>query len=203
MQLNKAHKAMIINKIMADIPRTNYGEVINGIVQAKAYELMPAEVKVVYDNEDTRKFLSKRHCVAYGDYTGGIGYVYWGAKTTHDTLYVNRPRYNDDDGDLTKELLAEVRVAVDKAVRRAEEQGKARNSMREKLYTMLVGIRTLKQAKDMLEVELHKYLPVEPPKDDAQKSAQASTALVPYVVANLREMGWPKDQEPSTKEGAN
>lgn len=203
MQLNKAQKAMIINKIMEDIPRTNYGEVINGIVQAKAYELMPAEVKVVYDNEDTRRFLSKRHCVAYGDYAGGIGYVYWGAKTTHDTLYVNRPHYNDDDGELTKELLAEVRVAVDKAVRRAEEQGKARNSMREKLYTMLVGIRTLKQAKDMLEVELHKYLPVEPPKDDTQKAAQASTALVPYVVANLREMGWPKDQEPSTKEGAN
>jgi hypothetical protein len=27
------------------------------------------------------------------------------------------------------------------------------------------------------------------------KPAQASTALVPYVVAGLREMGWPKDQE--------
>ena len=203
MQLNKAHKAEIINKIMADIPRTDYGKVINGIVQAKAYELMPAEVKVVYDNEDTRKFLSKRHCVAYGDYSGGIGSIYWASKTTHDTLYLNRPHYNDDDCDLTKELLAEVRVPGNEAVRRAEEQGKARNSMREKLYTMLVGIRTLQQAKAMLEPELHKYLPVEPPKDDAQKAAQASTALVPYVVANLREMGWPKDQEPSTKEGAN
>jgi len=203
MQLNKTHKAEIINKIMADIPRTNYGETINGIVQAKAYELMPAEVKVVYDNEDTRKFLSKRHCMAYGEYAGGIGNVYWASQTTHDTLYLNRPHYNDMDDALTKELLAEVRVAVDKAVRRAEEQGKARNSMREKLYTMLQGIRTLKQAKDMLEVELHKYLPAPPPKDDAQKAAQASTALVPYVVANLREMGWPKDQEPSTKEGAN
>jgi hypothetical protein len=203
MQLNKDHKVEIINKIMADIPRTNYGETINGIVQAKAYELMPAEVKVVYDNENTRKFIAQRHCIAYGDYTGGIGNVYWAAKTTHDTLYLNRPHYNDMDDALTKELLAEVRVAVDKAVRRAEEQGKARNSMREKLYTMLRGIRTLKQAKDMLEVELHKYLPVEPPKDAAQKAAQASTALVPYVVANLREMGWPKDQEPSTKEGAN
>ena len=203
MQLNKTHKAEIVNKIMADVPREDYAQLINGIVQAKAYELMPAEVKAVYDNEDTRKFLSQRHCIAYGGYAGGIGNVYWAAKTTHDTLYLNRPHHNDDDCDLTKELLAEVRVAVDKAVRRAEAEGKARGSMRDKLTAMLVGIRSLKQAKDMLEVELHKYLPAPPPKDDAQKAAQASTALVPYVVANLREMGWPKDQEPSTKEGAN
>ena len=65
--------------------------------------------------------------------------------------------------------------------------------MKQKLYTMLACIRTLKQAQTLLEPELHKYLPEEPPKDPAQKSAQASTALVPYVVANLREMGWPKE----------
>jgi hypothetical protein len=58
---------------------------------------------------------------------------------------------------------------------------------------MLYDIRTLKQAKTLLEPELHKYLPEEPPKEP--KPAQASTALVPYVVAGLREMGWPKDQE--------
>jgi hypothetical protein len=57
---------------------------------------------------------------------------------------------------------------------------------------MLYDIRTLKQAKTLLEPELHKYLPEEPPKEP--KSAQASTALVPYVVAGLREMGWPKDK---------
>lgn len=205
MQLNKVHKAMIVNKIMADIPQTNYGEVINRLVQAKAYELMPDAVKALYDNVATRVFLSQRYCTVYGDYVGSVGYVYWSYQrsVTHDALYLNRPHYNDSDTDLTKKLLAEVRVPVNEAVRRAEEQGKARNSMREKLYTMMAGIRTLKQAKTLLEPELHKYLPEEPPKDPAQKAAQASTALVPYVVANLREMGWPKDQEPSTKEGAN
>lgn len=194
MNLNKTHKAKIVNKIMADIPQADYGQIINRMVQDKAYELMPAEVQAVYDNEDTRKFLAQRHCVAYGDYAGGVGYVYWGAKTTHDSLYLNRPHYNDMDSPLTKQLLAEVQVPVKECVRRAEEQHKDRRSMRDKLIAMLVGIRTLKQAKDMLEVELHKYLPVEPPKDASQKAAQASTALVPYVVANLREMGWPKDE---------
>ena len=192
MQLNKTHKAGIVNKIMDDIPQTNYGEIINHLVQAKAYELMPDEVKAVYDNEATRIYLSQRYCAMYGEYTGSVGYVYWGSKTANGTLYLNRPHYNDSDDVTTKELLAEVRLAVDRAVRSAGAQGKARNSMREKLQTMLAGIRTLKQAKDMLEPELHKYLPVEPPKDS--KPAQASTALVPYVVANLREMGWPKDE---------
>jgi hypothetical protein len=192
MNLNKTHKTRIVRDIMADIPAVDYAGIINGIVQAKAYDLMPAEVKVVYDNEDTRKFLARRHCVAYGGYTGGIGSVYWCAKTSTDTLHLNRPHYNDDDGEPTKELLAEVRVAVDKAVRRAEEQWKARRSMEDKLKTVLAGIRTLKQANTLLEPELHKYLPAEPPKD--MKPAQASTALVPYVVAGLREMGWPKEE---------
>ena len=191
MQLNKTHKAEIVNKIMADIPQTKYGEVINGIVQAKAYELMPDEVKAVYDNEATRGFLSQRYCAVYGEHAGSVGYVYWGLnKTANDSLYLNRSHYNDADSALTKKLLAEVQVPVKECVRLAGEQGRALNSMREKLQTVLAGIRTLKQAKDMLEPELHKYLPVPPPKDS--KPAQASTALVPYVVANLREMGWPK-----------
>lgn len=202
MQLNKSHKAMIVNNIMADIPQTDYGKIITGIVQAKACELMPDEVRAVYDNEDTRQFLNQRHCTAYGEYTGGVGYVYWGGKFAKGTLYLNRPHYNDNDDAVTKKLLAEVRVQVDHCIRLSEEQSKAFRSMRDKLTTMLRGIRTLKQAKTLLEPELHKYLPVEPPKDEAQKAAQASTALVPYVVANLREMGWPKEDQQST-EGSN
>jgi hypothetical protein len=202
MQLNRVHKAEIVSKIMADVPQTDYGKIVNGIVQAKACEMMPDEVRAVYDNEDTRQFLNQRHCTAYGEYTGGVGSVYWGGRFANGTLYLNRPHYNDSDDAVTKKLLAEVRVPVDHCIRLAEEQGKACRSMRDKLTTMLRGIRTLKQAKALLEPELHKYLPVEPPKDEAQKAAQASTALVPYVVANLREMGWPKEDQQST-EGSN
>jgi len=193
MQLNKTHKKDIVGKIMNDIPQTDYGKIIHDIVQDKAYELMPAEVKAIYDNEDTRKFLMRRNCVTSGIYVSNIGDIHWtSAASVYDNLYLTRPHYNDGDTALTKRLLAEVRVAVEDAARLAEAQDKARRSMQGKLTTMLDGIRTLKQAKTLLEAELHKYLPAEPPKDDAQKAAQASTALVPYVVSNLREMGWPK-----------
>jgi hypothetical protein len=195
MQLNRDHKSIIVSKIMADIPRTDYAKIIRDLVQAAAYRLMPDDVKAVYDNEGTRQFLAKRQCTAYGTHTGGIGNIYWAGPHEYSSLYLNRAHYHSDDDKLTKKLLEAVQVPVAEAVRRADEQGKARESMRQKLTTMLAGIRTLKQAKAMLEPELHKYLPVEPPKDDTKKAAQASTALVPYVVANLREMGWPKDEE--------
>ena len=203
MQLNRTQKSIIVRKIMADIPFTNYGKIIHDLVQAAAYRLMPDAMKAVYDNEALRPFLGLRHCIVPGAHVGRVGTIYWAGPSGYSTLYLNRFEYYRQENEITKKLLDEVQVPVAEAVRRAEEQGKARESMEQKLTTMLAGIRTLKQAKTMLEPELHKYLPVEPPEDAAQKSAQASTALVPYVVANLREMGWPKDQEPSTEEGAN
>ena len=195
MQLNRTQKSTVVNKIMADIPQTDYGKVINGIVQAAAYRLMPDEVKAIYDNEDLRPFLAVRQCVAYGSHTGSVGTIYWWGPHSYSSFYLNRPHHHSHEDKLTRKLLDEIQVPVSEAVRRAEEQGKARESMERKLTTMLAGIRTLKQAKAVLEPELHKYLPEEPPKDPAQKAAQASTALVPYVVANLREMGWPKEEE--------
>jgi hypothetical protein len=107
-----------------------------------------------------------------------------------------------NNGTEDRAFLMGVQEPLAALAKAAEEQWKARSSMEDKLKTVLAGIRTLKQAKTLLEPELHKYLPVEPPKGDAQKAAQASTALVPYVVANLREMGWPKEDQKST-EGSN
>ena len=202
MRLTKAHKRAIVRKIMEDIPRKDYGKIINDIVQAKAYDLMPNVLKAVYDNEDTRSFICRVHCVAYGEYSGSVGHIHWMTAGGGHSLYINRAHYHSDDSALTKKLLEDIKSPVDKALRRAEEQGRSRRSMEQKLTTMLAGITTLRHAKTLLEEELHKYLPVEPPKTEAQKAAQASTALVPYVVSNLREMGWPKEDQQAT-DGAN
>jgi hypothetical protein len=202
MNLNKGHKAEIINRIMADIPAVDHTAQAHALLQAKAIEKMPPEVRAVYDKPELRRWLAVRFATHANHL--GRGNIIWqreGELGQGTSLYAYRVHYNDSTED--QELVTEVRGPMADLSRAAEEQDKARNSMRDKLITMLIGIRTLKQAKEMLEVELHKYLPVEPPKDAAHKAAQASTALVPYVVANLREMGWPKDQEPSTKEGAN
>ena len=200
MQLNKTHKATTVRRIMDDVPKIDYPALIRDYVQATAAELIPPEVRDLYDNEATPPYLACQFLVISGVNCNSPGPIYWrregAAATCHYTsLYLNRPHWNSDLDPLTDKLLQQVQTAVSGWIGEAEKQAKARSSMETKLHTMLRGIRTLKQAKDMLEPELHKYLPEEPPKDPAQKAAQASTAIVPYIVANLREMGWPKAEE--------
>lgn len=194
MNLNKTHKVKIVSKIMADIPAINYSAQAQALLQAKALEKMPAEIKAIYDTPELRRWLPTRWVQFASHLSSGI--IFWHrasdiADHGPSTLYAYRVHYNTATED--QELVAEVQGPLADLSRAAEEQWKARTSMQTKLETMLSGIRTLKQAKTLLEPELHKYLPAEPSKDS--RPAQASTALVPYVVAGLREMGWPKDQE--------
>jgi hypothetical protein len=191
MNLNKTHKANIVRDIMADIPVVDHTAQAQALLQAKAVEKMPAEVRAVYDNPELRRWLAVRFAT-HAAHLGGANII-WQREREHGSgcsLYAYRIHYNNAAED--RELVREVQGPLADLARAAEEQWKARTSMYEKLEAMLRGIRTLKQAKTLLEPELHKYLPEEPPKEP--KSAQASTALVPYVVAGLREMGWPKDQ---------
>jgi hypothetical protein len=191
MNLTKGHKTRIVRDIMADIPAVDHTAQAQALLQAKAIEKMPPEVRAVYDKPELRRWLAVRFAT-HANHIGG-SYIVWQreGELGHGTsLYAYRIHYNDSTED--RELVTEVQEPMADLSRAAEEQWKARRSMEEKLETVLRGIRTLKQAKTLLEPELHKYLPAEPPKD--MKPAQASTALVPYVVAGLREMGWPKGE---------
>jgi hypothetical protein len=190
MNLNKTHKARIVRDIMADIPAVDYAAQAHALLQAKAIEKMPAEVRAVYDNPDLRPWLAVRFASTPNHISGS--YIVWQRECLEGiggTLYAYRVMHNNGTKD--RAFLIKVQEPLAALSKAAEEQWKARRSMEDKLKTVLAGIRTLKQAKTLLEPELHKYLPEEPPKD--MKPAQASTALVPYVVAGLREMGWPKD----------
>lgn len=198
MQLNKDHKAQIVRAIMLDVPEVDYAEMIAEHVQAEAVKLMPPEVQALYERPETRRYLHCTNIQTQGAHFYSNRAIFWCrsgdyATTSYQTLYLTKRHWNDAAGDLSKKLVDIVYPTVMDLCTKAEAQAKDREAMGKKLHTMLAGIRTLKQAKTLLEAELHKYLPPEPPKDPAQKAVQASTALVPYVVANLREMGWPKD----------
>jgi hypothetical protein len=194
MNLNKDHKSIIVRKIMADIPVIDYSAQAQALLQAKAVEKMPAEVRAIYDNPDLRGWLQSRHVFLEGHlHTCNM---FW-QRTSNVAEYGGHSMYayrvHNNIGEEDRKLVVDVKSQLDELARAAEAQWRARCSMEDKLKTVLTGIRTLKQAKALLEPELHKYLPEEPPKNG--KPAQASTALVPYVVAGLREMGWPKDKE--------
>lgn len=200
MQLSKTHKDQIVRDIMKDVPEVDYSQKIREYLQAEAVKLMPPEVRAVYDNVELRRFLGCVQTSVSAPHYSGYEVIFFCGN--HDeavmyapTLYLSKVGWNDRLSPLTKTFLDNVTVHVSELAVKAGEQNKVRDSMRQKLQTMLKGIRTLKQAKTLLEPELHKYLPAEPPKDPAQRALQASTAVVPYVVASLRELGWPKAEE--------
>lgn len=192
MNLTKAHKSDIVAAILKDIPQIDYKTKIREYVQAEAVKLMPAAVLALYNDDGLRPFVATMRI--YGRYygsSGDCGYVHF---VSHDpsnchTIYLTNGGEHDP---LTKMLKANVREAVLEFCAAGEKQDKDRDSMHDKLYHMLLPIRTLKQAKTLLEADLHKYLPVAPPKGD--KATSTSVALVPYVVDSLKEMGWPKGQ---------
>lgn len=193
MNLNKTHKADIVAAIMADVPVCDYRKMIRDYVQDEAFKLMPAAVLALYNDEGLRPYVSTMK--VYGRYyetTGHCGTIYWPCPNpAENILYVTHSPHGSLDP-LTKLLLATVRTTVLGFCDAAEKQKKDRDSMREKLEGALLMIRTLKQAKTLLEPDLHKYLPPEPPK--GEKASGAGTAVVPYVVDSLKEMGWPKEQ---------
>ena len=192
MNLTKAHKSDIVRDIMKDVPQIDYKKKIREYVQAEAVKLMPAAVLALYNDEGLRPFVATMRI--YGRYygsSGDCGYVHFVSHDPSDcrTIYLTNGGEHDP---LTKMLKANVREAVLGFCDAAEKQDKDIDSMRDKLRSMLLPIRTLKQAKTLLEADLHKYLPVEPPKGE---KATTGVALVPYVVDSLKEMGWPKKVE--------
>ena len=192
MNLNKADKAAIVAAIMADVPVCDYRKMIRDYVQDEAVKLMPAAVLALYNDEGLRPFVTTIRI--YGRYhgsSGDCGFIHWMSTdpNTYRTIYLTN---SGDHDPLTKTLKDNVRQGVLGFCDAAEKQVKDRDSMKEKLDRMLLPIRTLKQAKTLLEADLHKYLPVEPPKGE---KATTGVALVPYVVDSLKEMGWPKKVE--------
>lgn len=193
MNLNKTHKADIINAIMRDVPVCDYKKMIREYVQDEALKLMPAAVLALYNDEGLRPFVATIRI--YGRYfasSGDCGFIHWMSSydpNSYRTLYLAHSNPSIDP--LTQTLINNVRQGVLGFCDAVEKQDKDQGSMREKLQSMLLPIRTLKQAKTLLEADLHKYLPVEPPKGE---KAITGVALVPYVVDSLKEMGWPKEQ---------
>jgi len=193
MNLTKAQKGDIVRDIMKDVPQIDYKKKIREYVQAEALKLMPAAVLALYNDEGLRPFVATMRI--YGRYygsSGDCGYIHWISYETNGSRTIYLTNGGDQTDPLTKTLKAIVRQDVLGFCEAAEKQDKDQGSMRDKLQSMLLPIRTLKQAKTLLEADLHKYLPVEPPK--GEKVTATGTALVPYVVDSLKEMGWPKEQ---------
>ena len=196
MNLSISVKAGIASKIMRDIPKVDYAVLIQEHVQKVALEMMPASARALYEDENLRPFLNG----SVGIYVSGcndighVGGIYWRAPNDRANLYVVNVNRNGDIDDMTRALLEAVRDPVALLAKLAEDQYRARRNMEGKLRELLAGVRTLKQAKIVLEPELHKYLPVDV-YSARNRAASTGTELVLHVVSDLTAMGWPKTAE--------
>ena len=198
MNLSISVKAGIVSKIMRDIPRIDYAALIQEHVQKVALEMMPTEARALYENPLLRPFLNG----SVGLYISGcndlghVGGIFWRAPNDRAMLYLSKFSRNGDMDEMTVKLLEAVRDPVDLLVKLAEEQYRARKNIESKLRDLMLSVRTLKQAKIVLEPELHKYLPVDV-YSARNRAASTGTELVLHVVSDLQAMGWPKDQVPA------
>ena len=198
MNLSLSVKAGIASKIMRDIPRIDYAVLIQEHVQKVALEMMPASARALYEDENLRPFLNG----SVGIYVSGcndighVGGIFWRAPNDRANLYVVNVNRNGDIDDMTRALLEAVREPVALLAKLADEQFRARRNMEHKLRELMASVRTLKQAKLVLEPELHKYLPVDV-YSARNRASSTGTELVLHVVSDLTAMGWTKDQAPA------
>jgi len=195
MNLSISVKAGIVNNIMRDIPRTDYGDLIQEYVQKVALDLMPAPARALYDDVTLRPFLNGKvglYISGFND-LGHVGGIYWRAPNDRSMLFLSKFSRNGEVDAMTAKLLETVQLTVANLANLSEEQYRARKRMQDNLRDMLIPVRTLKQAKLVLEPELHRYLPSDIYAARIRnRAAAAGTELVLHVVSDLKAMGWPK-----------
>lgn len=199
MRLTKAMRANILAKAIANVPTTDYSALLIPVVQDVLCKHMPPEVKAVYDNEDTRKYLKTFEvCIRNGNGSNGrvmrlidpsetVGYRrdhgFYGAQGGGrlDVRVGPEVVAHLKKGTLMCDLTDAVTKSgyFDKAV----AQNDLFESVQKRLKATLDSVTTTSRLYDVLEPELHHLIPKE-----HDKASYLPTAAAP-VVDDLRKLG--------------
>jgi hypothetical protein len=170
--------------IMKDLPSRDYKVEIHKLVQDTIAEQLPPEVKALYDNEDLRKYMGSNFIEVY---KGNTSVGMYNASGVYGLLDYMRIRM--DDAEHTRRLpegstyAAVVTALVASGLVDAYfTQEELRKSVLHRVRSNLEAANTFKQLYEILEPELHHYIP----KDEAK--AQLPACVAP-VVDDLRKLG--------------
>lgn len=180
------------HKIMAGLPVINYGKLIHAVVQEEVIKAAPPEVQVMYADEKLRRYLNEVSL----DVKHGNKYVQLSHRNavTRDYEYYNT--VFGLTGRLTVQVMDDTARAVEgslyrNVLKRLKEtqlvdkyfaQVDLRDSVSKRLRTNLKAATTFKKLYEILEPELHHYIP----KDEVV--AQLPACVAP-VVDDLRKLG--------------
>ena len=189
----------IVKAAMVSVPSIDYAALMAPILQGVFYKHMPAEVRAVHENEETREYLKNftitlREGNGYGgrsmdfsekDTRGRYAgyYQFYGLVTTNHLNLRMSEEYikNLKKGTLTYDLTRAVQKSgyFDKHL----AQNDLVDSVRRRLQATVASVNTVKRLYDVLEPELHHLIPKE---DD--KVANLPATVAP-VVSDLKKLG--------------
>ena len=174
-------------QIMKDLPSRNYANEIHALVQEEVMKRAPEQVQKLYANEETRDYLARRSLdVRKGNqsvplFRHGIGEHVYGLK---DRMVIRMDdaehTHRLPEGSLYREIVTKLHEAGLVDAYFAQED--LRVSVRNRLRANLSAASSIKKLYEVLEPELHHYIP----KDAAKANLPACVAP---VVDDLRKLG--------------
>lgn len=181
-------RSSMLHNIMKGLPNKNYAADIHALVQGTIVEFMPPEVRVMYDNPDLRPYLTtfrlevvsgNRHVPMYrgGDNTDYVIGIKSSIKVRMDDAN-NASRL--PEGSLYRALVT--RLTNEGLVTAYFAQDELRDTVVSRLRANLRAATTIKKLYEVLEPELHQYIP----RDTTTSSLPACVAP---VVDDLRRLG--------------
>jgi hypothetical protein len=182
----------IYHKIMKDLPIRNFLKEVHSLIQEEIIKHAPKQVQELYADELMRKYLNTASAeVKLGNksmgryWFTGMDYEYYdrvyGLKDNM-TIRMDDAENTDrlPDGSLYKNIVT--KLANEGLVTSYFEQEDLRDNVGKRLRTNLRSATTIKKLYEVLEPELHGFIP----KDDVQSTLPACVAP---VVDDLRKLG--------------
>lgn len=170
--------------IMKDLPSRDYTVEIIALVQDTIAKQLPPEVKVLYDNEDLRRYVvSDKVEVFKGNTSVGM----YSQPSVYGVAEYMRIRMDDAEHahrlpEGSPYAAVVMALAGSGLVDGYFAQEQLRSSVLKRVRANLAAANTFKQLYEILEPELHHYIP----KDEAK--AQLPACVAP-VVDDLRKLG--------------
>lgn len=186
-RLNSSLRDDLHRTIMKNLPVRNFIKEIHTLVQEEVMKHAPTQVQELYGNPLTRGYLEQNYVeVRKGNksvplYNGNrTDYVY--GLTDRMTIRMDDAEHTDrlPDGSLYKALVT--RLTNEGLVSGYFEQEDLRDSVSKRLRANLGAATSIKKLYDVLEPELHHYIP----KDDVKSTLPACVAP---VVDDLKKLG--------------
>jgi hypothetical protein len=162
MKLSNYHRQTFVDAVMNDVPYIEYSEQARTLICAEAASQLPAEIKKIYDNKESRG---------------------WLVASTH----VTTPKNLSSVCAVANDYYApspELQATLEELSRLAGVQDDARSNLRAQVKATIAACSTRAKALKVMP-EFEKYLP----SDD---STTSNLPAVANLAAELIKAGWPK-----------